>query len=67
MDMHIQKIVFYCTYVDCLTRVIKEFIENGDDNIQPYDVSNLVELLSKMTCRLKCHISNMSKDWEFMD
>ena len=30
MDMYVDRIVWYITYVDCLIRIIREFIENGD-------------------------------------
>lgn len=67
IDMHIQKIVFYSTYVDCLSRIIRELIENGDGNIKPSDLPNLTLLLSKMAYRLRLNIMNMSRDWEFLD
>ena len=31
MDMYIQKISWYTTYIDCFTRIINSFIENGED------------------------------------
>ena len=66
MDMHLQKIVFYSTYVDCLSRIIREFIENGDDNVLPTDLPNLTVLLSKMAYRLRLNIMKMNSDWEFL-
>lgn len=67
IDMHIQKIIFYSTYVDCLSRLIHELIENGDDNLQPSDLPNLSVLLTKFAYRLKSCCSKMNKDWEFID
>ena len=67
MDMHLQKVVFYSTYVDCLSRIIREFIENGDINMLPTDLPNLVVLLSKMAYRLRLNIMKMKSDWEFLE
>jgi hypothetical protein len=67
MDMYIEKIVLYSTYVDCLARVIRELIENGDDNFKPTDLPNLTVLLSKLACRLRYSVSGMNRDWEFLD
>jgi len=66
MDMHLQKVVFYSTYVDCLSRIVREFIENGDDNMLPTDLPNLTVLLSKMAYRLRLNIMKMNSDWEFL-
>ena len=65
MDMFFKKIGFYVTYVDCLSRLIRELIENGDDNFKPTDLPNLSVLLEKMSFRLKFLISKMASDWEF--
>ena len=67
IEMYLQKIVLYSTYVDCLSRVIREFIENGDDNICPSDLPNLSVLLSKLSYRLRLCIMKMNKDREFLD
>ena len=67
MDMYLQKVALYSTYVDCLSMVIREFIENGDDNINPSDLPNLSVLLSKMSYRLRLNILNMKDSWEFSD
>ncbi len=66
MDMHIQKIIFYSTYVDCLSRLIQELIENGNSNLKPNDLPNLTALLSKFSLRLKVCCSKMERDWEFL-
>jgi hypothetical protein len=66
MDMHLQKVVFYSTYVDCLSRIVRELIENGDDNMLPTDLPNLTVLLSKMAYRLRLNIMKMNSDWEFL-
>ena len=66
MDMHLQKVVFYSTYVDCLSRIVREFIENGDDNMLPTDLPNLTVLLSKMAYRLRLNIMKMNSNWEFL-
>ena len=67
MDMHIQKIIFYSTYVDCLSRLIQELIENGDSNLKPTDLPNLTVLLSKFSLRLKVCCSKMESDWDFLE
>ncbi len=66
MDMYIQKMSWYITYIDCFTRIINNFIENGDSNIEPYDVPNLMELNTKLTRRLYKIVMSMKADWEFM-
>lgn len=66
MEMYIKKISWYSTYIDCFTRIINEFIENGDDNIKPYDIPNLMELNTILTYRLHNIIAKMKSDWEFM-
>ena len=67
MDMYFQKIIFYSIYVDCLSRVICELIENGDDNLKPTDLPNLSVLLKKLSLRLRYLIMKMASDWEFCD
>ena len=66
MQIYIEKINKYSMYVDCFTRIINEFMENGDDNIKPYDIPNLMELNTKLTFRLHNIVSKMKSDWEFM-
>jgi hypothetical protein len=66
MQMYIKKISWYSTYVDCITRIINEFIECGDSNIMPNDIPNLMELDTKLANRLNKTIVNMKTDWEFM-
>ena len=67
MDMYFQKIIFYSIYVDCLSRVVCELIENGDDNFEPADLPNLSVLLKKLSQRLRYLIMKMASDWEFCD
>ena len=67
MEMHIQRIIFYSTYVDCLSRLINELIENGDDNLEASDLPNLSVLLTKFACRLRFCCAKMNHDWEFID
>ena len=67
MEMHIQRITFYSTYVDCLSRLVNELIENGDDNLRPSDLPNLSVLLTKFAYRLKSCCSKMNQDLEFID
>ena len=66
MNMYMQKFVWYSTYVDCFTRIINEFTENGTDNIKPCDITNLTELSTTLAYRLHNIISKMKSDWEFM-
>lgn len=66
IDMYIQKITRYSTYVDCFSRLINEFTENGNINLAPSDMPNLTELNSIIANRLKKVILKMKSDWEFM-
>ncbi len=65
MDMYIQKISWYTTYIDCFTRIINSFIENGEENIEPCDIPNLMEFNTKLTNRLYKIVLKMKADWEF--
>ena len=65
--MHIQKIKWYSTYVDCLGRILNDYIQNGDYNIKPYDVPNLSVLLSKYMDLLYRNINCLAREWEFLD
>ena len=66
MDMYIERISWYTTYVDCFTRIITDFIENGEDNIEPCDIPNLMVFNKKLIHRLHKMVMNMKTDWEFM-
>jgi len=66
MEMYIEKITRYSSYIDCFMRIINEFTENGDDNIKPCDVPKLIELNAVLTSRLYSMIIRMKTDWEFM-
>jgi len=65
IEMQVNKAVFYSTYVDCLSRVITELIENDDGNLMPYDVANLAELLTKYSNRLHKNVVNIKSHFEF--
>jgi hypothetical protein len=65
IDMYLQKISWYVIYVDCLSRLIRELIENGDDNLKPTDLPNLSLLLEKLSYRLRIIISHITSEWEF--
>ena len=64
INMRIEKIHLYCTYVDCFARILNEFIID-DSNIKPTDIPNLSELLAKLACQLKINSSKLMSDWEF--
>ena len=66
MDMYVERLSWYSTYVDCFTRVVNNFIENDDGNIEPRDVANIMELNTKFTHRLYKMVMKMKSDWEFM-
>lgn len=66
ITMYIEKIIWYSTYIDCFTRIINEFIENGDDNIKPCDIPNMMEFNANLASRLNNIILKMKADWEFM-
>ena len=67
IEIYLQKIVLYSIYVDCFSRIVREFIENGDANMLPSDLPNLTALLSKLAFRLRSIIMKMNSDWEFLD
>ena len=67
IDMYLKKIAWYGCYVDCFSRIINEFIQNDDGNINPQDIPNLTEILTKMSHRLYKNIISMKSDWEFME
>ena len=49
MNMHFEKITLYSAYVSCLTRVIHDFIDNGNNGLKPTDIPNLMNLLLRYT------------------
>ena len=63
---YIERLTWYSTYTDCFTRIINEFLENGDGNINSCDIPNLMEFNTKLTHRLHKIILDMKSDWEFM-
>ena len=63
--MKMESIAWYSIYVDCLSRLINEIIENGENNLKPNDLPNLCELLSKLAFRLNKKILNVKCDIEF--
>jgi len=67
IETHIQKIVYYSSYADCLSRIITDIIENGNYNLKPSDTPTLTELLNKYINRLHHCIINLKSDWEFYD
>ena len=58
MDMHIERIVKYIDYTECLMKILYEFIEN---------IENLALIIYKYTKYLKMCIYNMHIDWEFYE
>ena len=67
IDMHLESLLWHSCYVDCLTRVLTEFIENGDSNLKASDIPNLMELLTKFAHRLHKKLMKMKSDWEFIE
>ena len=65
IDMLIYRISWYSVYVDCFSRILNEFIQNGDSNLNPNDVPNLSEYLTKMTTRLYQNILQLKNIREF--
>jgi len=67
MNMHFEKITLYSVYVSCLTRVIHDFIDNGNGNtgLKPTDIPNLMNLLLRYTDVLLSRILKLKGDWEF--
>ena len=65
IDMYMQKVTWYSVYVDCLSRLIHELIENGNENLKPADLPNLSVLLEKLSYRLRILILKMASKWEF--
>ena len=65
MNMHIEKIKFYSLYVDSISRIINDYMLNGDENLKSYDVPNLMELLTIFSHALRIKVLQMYNDWEF--
>ena len=65
MNLYMEKIANYSLYVDCLARVIDDYVENGDYNLKPCDIPNLCYCLEKLAYRLRCNIVEMKNIWEF--
>jgi len=65
MDMYFEKLSLYSNYVSCLSRVILEFIENGDSNLKPTDITYLANLLDTYSNMLHSKIMRMKTSWEF--
>ena len=67
ITMYLDKISLYSNYADCLSRILNDYIQNGDDNIKPTDISNLAELLTKLSSRLNYNVNCLKQEWEFND
>ena len=65
MDMNIQKLSNYSSYVDTFSRMVHNFIENGLDSIKYNDLVNTTFLLEKYSHILHTSIIKTKKDWEF--
>lgn len=65
MDMNLDKVINYSVYVDCFARILREFLENGYDNIKKSDVLNMALLLEKYSHRLHICITKTCSIWEF--
>jgi len=65
MDMYLKNISIYSNYVNCLTRVIKDFIENENINIKHIDAVYIAEILENYTNELHTKIMSMKSSWEF--
>ncbi|MBR1942123.1 hypothetical protein IJ843_00130 [bacterium] len=65
MNMHFEKITLYSAYVSCLTRVIHDFIDNGNNGLKPTDIPNLMNLLLRYTDVLHSRNLKLKGDWEF--
>lgn len=67
MNVHLKRISYYSSYIDSFTRILREFLENGDYNIKPIDTIHLAVLLEKYSHRLHLCILNTLSDWEFYE
>lgn len=65
IEMYIERIKLYSTYVSCLTRVTNDLIESGYGNIHKSDIPNLMEMLTTLTKHLHNNILKMGDAWEF--
>jgi len=65
IEMQLQRIAWYSNYVDLFTRIIQEIIENGEPNLKPSDLPNLINLTTKYTRRLRTQILHLETNWEF--
>ena len=66
MDTHFDRIIRYSSYVDCFSRILREFLENGYDNLKESDIAKIAVLLEKYSHRLHLCISKANTYWEFM-
>lgn len=66
LETHLERISYYACYVDCFTRIINEFTENGDENLENTDIPNLSNLSAKYARHLYKSIINMKRDFEFL-
>ena len=66
IDMNLDKIISYSVYVDCFARILREFLENGYDNLKKTDVINMAVLLEKYSHRLHICITNVHSVWKFL-
>ncbi len=65
ISMKLDRISWYSRYVDCFSRILNDYIENGVSNISPCDIPNLSELLAGFSKRLNRKIIELKSDWEF--
>ncbi|MBR2069319.1 MAG: hypothetical protein IJ877_06110 [Candidatus Gastranaerophilales bacterium] len=66
LNKNIHKLVYYSKYVDCFNRILDEFIQNGDDNLNPCDIPNLTALLAKYSKKIYLLSLNVERDIEFI-
>lgn len=68
IDMHIDRIVKYIDYTECLMKILYEFIENiENEEIRKYKLYYLALIIYKYIKYLKMCIYNMHIDWEFYE
>ena len=62
INTHLKRIANYSSSVDSFTRIMREFIENGDYNLKPIDTVRIAVLLEKYSHRLHLCILNTIHD-----
>ena len=65
IDMNLEKIALYSDYVESISRILQEIMNNGNENFKTSDILNLISLLTMYANVLHFRIIAMKRCWEF--